>query len=145
MTEKKDAEKKDTGFTIKDSRSFSPTGKRKDKEKKDGGPKKKAGVEDKEDNQEKPIEKKAEDIPLPEVNFSNFIFSLSSSAIFHLGEFPDPVYQKKEMNLPLANHTIDTIGMIKEKTGGNLSRDEETMIDNILYDLRMLYVKKLKE
>lgn len=51
---------------------------------------------------------------------------------------------KKEKNLPLAKQTIDIIGMLAEKTRGNLSDDEEKLVKNILHDLRMMYVKECK-
>ncbi len=75
------------------------------------------------------------------VDFSSFIYSLSTSALYHLGEIPDPVTRKREKNLPMAKQTIDIIAMLKEKTRGNLNKDEEEMIDGILYELRMKYVK----
>ncbi len=81
------------------------------------------------------------EIPLPEINFINFIFSLSTSVLIQLGEIQDPFTQKQSKNLPLAKQTIDLIGMFKEKTKGNLTADEEKFIDNILFDLRMKYVK----
>ncbi len=58
-----------------------------------------------------------------------------------LGEIEDPISQKIDKNLPLAKQTIDLIGMLKEKTKGNLTPDEEKLIENILFDLRMRYVK----
>jgi len=78
--------------------------------------------------------------PLPSIDFSTFILSLSASALMHLGELPDPVTQKKEKNLPQARQTIDIIDMLKEKTQGNLKEEEKRLVDNILYDLRMRYV-----
>jgi len=53
----------------------------------------------------------------------------------------DPFTQKKEKHLPLAKQTIDLIGMLKEKTKGNLTSEEEKFIDQVLFDLRMRYVK----
>jgi hypothetical protein len=79
--------------------------------------------------------------PLPEVNFNNFIFSLSTSVLIQLGEIQDPFTQKSAKNLPLAKQTIDLIGMLKEKTKGNLTPEEERVIEYVLYDLRMRYVK----
>lgn len=79
--------------------------------------------------------------PLPEITFSSLIFSLSTSALIQLGEIEDPVTKKRDKNLPLAKQTIDLIGMLKEKTKGNLTPEEERLIDNILFDLRMRYVK----
>jgi hypothetical protein len=58
-----------------------------------------------------------------------------------LGEIEDPVSQKRAKNLPLAKQTIDLIGMLREKTKGNLTPDEEKLTENILYDLRVRYVK----
>ncbi len=83
-----------------------------------------------------------EDIPLPEVTFATFILSLNTSALVHLGELPEPGSDKTVCDLNLARHAIDTIAMLKEKTQGNLSKDEQALIDNILFELRMKYVKK---
>jgi hypothetical protein len=79
--------------------------------------------------------------PLPEIDFTNFTLSLSTSALIQLGEIQDPFTQKSTKNLPLAKQTIDLIGMLQEKTKGNLSPDEEKVIEYVLYDLRMRYVK----
>ncbi|NWG01984.1 MAG: DUF1844 domain-containing protein [Syntrophaceae bacterium] len=86
-------------------------------------------------------DKSSEQGPLPEIDFRNFILSLSTSALIQLGEIEDPFTQKKVKSLSLAKQTIDLIGMLKEKTKGNLTADEEKVIDYILYDLRMRYVK----
>ncbi len=85
---------------------------------------------------------KNQEIPLPQVTFATFILSLNTSALMHLGEIPDPDNQEPECNLQLARHAIDTIAMLKEKTAGNLSEDEKALIDHILFDLRMRFVKK---
>ncbi len=79
--------------------------------------------------------------PLPEIDFTHFIFSISTSALIQLGEVQDPFTQKIAKNLPLAKQTIDLIGMLKEKTKGNLTPEEGKLIESILYDLRMRYVK----
>ncbi len=79
---------------------------------------------------------------LPKIDISTFIFSLNSAAYVQLGLLEDPAGGKRERNLPLAKQTIDLLGMLEEKTRGNLSREEENMLRHILYDLRMLYVKE---
>ena len=79
--------------------------------------------------------------PLPEIDFTNFILSLSTSALIQLGEIQDPFTQKSAKNLPIAKQTIDLIGMLREKTKGNLSPEEEKVFEHVLYDLRMRYVK----
>ncbi len=100
----------------------------------------------KKEGEEKPNaieEEKSEEkeVPLPEINFVNFLFSLSTSALIQLGEIQDPLTQKVSKNLPVAKQTIDLIGMLREKTKGNLTPEEENFLDRILYDLRMRYVK----
>ena len=82
-----------------------------------------------------------QEIPLPEINFTNFLLSISTSALFQLGEIPDPTTKQSVKELPLAKQTIDLIGMLKEKTKGNLTPEEEKLMEYILYDLRMKYVK----
>jgi hypothetical protein len=132
-------EKKD--FIIKDKRMFAE--KDKDQETKE---------EAAEPSEEKAEERKSEaaaapeeeptDFQLPKINFATFIFSLNSSVLVQLGLIDDPATGKKTKNLPLAKQTIDILGMLEEKTRGNLTKDEETMLKNILYDLRMIYVKE---
>jgi len=130
------------GFVIKDKRAFSPE---------TGEPKPEASQEDegKKASGEEPVkpEKKGEaeteeSFQLPEVSFPTFVFSLSSSALLHFGEIPDPTTGQKNKNLLMAKHTIDILGMLEEKTKGNLTDDEAQLLKNILYDLRMRYVNE---
>lgn len=79
---------------------------------------------------------------LPAINFATFIFSLNSSGLVHLGVLGDPVSGNKSKNLPMAKQTIDILAMLQEKTMGNLFDDEKSMLKNILYDLRMIYVQE---
>lgn len=79
---------------------------------------------------------------LPEINFATFVVSLNSSALMALGLVEDPISKQKAKNIELAKQTIDILGMLKEKTKGNLTSDEENMLKSVLYDLRMLYVKE---
>ncbi len=88
-------------------------------------------------------EGKAED-SLPHVDFTTFVLSLSHSALMHLGEAPSPETGTIEENLPLARQTIDLVGMLEEKTRGNLTGDEERLVAQILFDLRMRYVERSK-
>ncbi|MFH1756786.1 MAG: DUF1844 domain-containing protein [Pseudomonadota bacterium] len=114
------------GFTIRDRRGSSPQGETAHGE---------SGR----------IEESPKSQPLPEIDFSSFIFSLSTSALLHLGEVPDPVTQKREKDLPLAKQTIDILGVLKEKTRGNLTPAEEGLMENILTDLRWRYIREAKE
>jgi hypothetical protein len=80
---------------------------------------------------------------LSNLNFSTFILSLSTSALVHLGELPDPIENTKEVNLPLAKQTISIIEMLKEKTKGNLTPEEDGLIESVLYDVRLKYVQSI--
>jgi hypothetical protein len=81
---------------------------------------------------------------LPQIDFGTFVMSLASSVLVHLGEIKHPERADDERNLPLAKQTIDILGMLQEKTRGNLSREESELIENLLYDLRMKYVAQDK-
>ena len=98
------------------------------------------GEEKKAANGSDPMEEGG-DSQLPQLNFATFIFSLNSSALVHLGMLEDPASGTKAANLPLAKQTIDILGMLEEKTRGNLTEDEGNMLKNILYDLRINYIK----
>ena len=87
-------------------------------------------------------ESEPSDTPLPEINFATFVMSLNASALVHLGVIEEPVTGKKVKNLPMAKQTIDLLGMLEEKTKGNLDSDEANIIKNILYDLKILFVKE---
>jgi hypothetical protein len=81
----------------------------------------------------------------PTIDFTTFVLSLSHSVLMHLGEAPHPDTNAIEMNLPLARQTIDLIGLIEEKSKGNLTGDEERILGQVLYDLRLRFVEKSKE
>jgi hypothetical protein len=136
-------EKKD--FTIKDRRIFS-------QENQDKAEKTEDKVEKDKPDEPEAKEPKKDSLPddmeaeacLPEINFPTFIMSLNASALFNLGVLENPATGKQEKNLPLAKQTIDILCMLEEKTRGNLSKDEDLMLKNILYDLRIIYVKEKK-
>ena len=92
-------------------------------------------------DKEKASEEQAH-FPLPEMSFSTFILSLSQSVYIHLGEIPDPMSNEKRKDLLMAKQTIDILGIMDEKTKGNLTKEESNMLESILYDLRMRYVQE---
>jgi hypothetical protein len=81
---------------------------------------------------------------LPVIDFATFIVSLSHSALVHLGHAPNPETQATEIHLPLAKQTIDLIGLLEQKTKGNLTGEEERLLGQVLYELRMKYVERAK-
>ena len=81
---------------------------------------------------------------LPEVTFTTFIMSLNTSCLVCLGEVPEPSSGKTRKDLACAKHTIDTLEMLKEKTEGNLDHDERALLDHMLYDLKIRYVRAVR-
>ena len=74
------------------------------------------------------------------VTFSGFIFSLSTSAMMLMGEKLDPQQGQMPVNLPQAKEIIDILSMLESKTRGNLATDEQAVLTDMLYALRMKYV-----
>ncbi len=80
--------------------------------------------------------------PLPKLDFSTFVFSLSTSGLYHLGLVPDPATgQPGEKNVDLARQTIETLEILEEKTRGNLDAEETRLLQSLLYELRMRFVE----
>ena len=138
-------EKKD--FVVKDRRIFAEgklgADEKEEKEEKETPPldEKKAAETD-ETSEEPAAETQEPPLQFPEINFATFVASLNASALLHLGAIEDPSSGTKNKNLPMAKQTIDILNMLQEKTSGNLSTEEENMLKNILYDLRIMYVKE---
>lgn len=136
-------EKKEKGFVIKDRRHFDESGDLRSEE--EQTPEKQ--TEPRTDEPEVPHETAAsaetDGSPFPEINFTSFIFSLSTTAMYHFGDFPDPVTKKGERNLPAAKQTIDILSILKAKTEGNLDEEEKQLLEKMLYELRMRYVKEI--
>ncbi|OGP83811.1 MAG: hypothetical protein A2Y95_09390 [Deltaproteobacteria bacterium RBG_13_65_10] len=78
--------------------------------------------------------------PTP-INFVTIILSLSSNTLIQLGEIPDPFTKKMEKNLIAAKQTVDILGLLEEKTKGNLTGEESQALETVLYDLRMRYLR----
>ena len=81
---------------------------------------------------------------LPQIDFSTFVLSLVHSALMHLGDAPDPAAEAELPNLGLARQTIDLLALLQDKTKGNLTGDEERVLQAALYDLRMRFVEVSK-
>jgi hypothetical protein len=82
---------------------------------------------------------------LAEINFSTFVISLSTQALMHLGEIPSPLTGKVERDFAVAKQMIDILGMLKDKSRGNLDEQEARLMEDVLYDLRMRYVEVIKQ
>jgi len=84
-----------------------------------------------------------EDRAPPGIDFNTFILSLSTSALMHLGKLPG-AEDDSTVNLAHAKQSIDCIALLEEKTRGNLTGEEERLISEVLYDLRLRFVAATK-
>jgi hypothetical protein len=131
------------GFTVQDRRRFSPeTG-----EARADAPEVSvdAAQASKPGGQEAKSAGQLDHEPLPEINFSAFVISLSTQALMHLGEIANPISEKVELDVPVAKQMIDILAMLREKTRGNLNASEDRLMEDILFDLRMKYVEAVKK
>jgi hypothetical protein len=83
---------------------------------------------------------KPEDVPIPEASFSVLVTTLATQAMVALGQVPMPDQEEGVVNLPFAKHCIDTLEILADKTKGNLTTGEDSLLSRFLYELRMLYV-----
>lgn len=84
-----------------------------------------------------------EDGAPPSIDFNTFVLSLSTSALMHLGKLPES--ENHTVNLAHAKQSIDCIALLEEKTKGNLTGEEERLISEVLYDLRLRFVAAKKD
>jgi hypothetical protein len=136
-------EKQGKGFTVQDRRRFAPeTGEARPNAEE---PQAEANHPTAETAAQPHTDARPSQEPLPEINFSTFVISLSTQALTHLGEMASPLSGQVEKDVPMAKHMIDILGMLREKTRGNLDAGEEKLIEEILFDLRMRYVESVKK
>jgi len=86
-----------------------------------------------------------QDLGPQDLTFASFVVGLSTEALALMGEMPHPATGERINDLVGAQQLIDIIGILQEKTRGNLSHDEETLLEAILFDLRMKYVEKVRQ
>jgi hypothetical protein len=75
------------------------------------------------------------------VTFHSFLLGLAATALIHLGAQPNPELGKIQVDLVLARQSLDLLAMLREKTRGNLTQDEERLFDSLLSDLRFKFVE----
>ncbi len=113
---------------VEDKRSFTPEGELKERVKS-------------EEKREKPKEEKKEVGFPPPPTFSEFLMSLYASCMLSMGAMEVEGAQKQEVDFIQAKQTIDVLEILYEKTKGNLSREEKSLYDNILSELKLTFVK----
>ena len=83
---------------------------------------------------------------LPAIDFATFVLSLRHSALMHLGDAPDPsAGGALRRDVAMAKQTIELLAVLQEKTTGNLTGEEERLLDQVMYDLRMRYEEVVRE
>ncbi|HWP49087.1 MAG TPA: DUF1844 domain-containing protein [Candidatus Limnocylindrales bacterium] len=137
------SENEEKGFKIIDRRASSQeadkTSKPQEKSPASTQEEKKAGAA------EEKAGKKTQQVPLPEASFLSLIFTFYADAQIGLGLVPNPLTKKVEKDLVRAKYLIDLLGILQEKTKGNLTAEEERTLEDILFHLRMIYVEELKK
>lgn len=139
-------EEEEKGFQIRDRRAYlkeTDQDKRPEKEHTE----KPASAPDKEAHAASPSREEhihSEEGSFP-VNFSSFILSLATSALIHLGQEANPATGERSVELPAARQVIDLITLLEEKTKGNLTPDEENLLRQILFTLRLKFVEVEKK
>jgi hypothetical protein len=85
------------------------------------------------------------DVPLPPASFEFLVMSFRAQVEMQLGLMDLGLEEKPKPELKLARHTIDLMGILLEKTKGNLSLEEQRLLENSLTELRFRYVQISQE
>ena len=139
-------EKDQRGFRVTDRRRFSDAGEpRSDESAPEPAPEPERPAAARVERSTQPVEDRpppggslADEEP---VSFSTFVLGLSTQALLHLGEIPNPMTRAVERDLIAAKQVIDILGILREKTRNNLDAGEDGLLDSVLYDLRLRYVE----
>ena len=139
MTKEQEEQEEQESFRVTDKRSFqengesrSPDVSEKQEEEAAGEPSPETGKDASEPDAKQ----------LPPIDFPSYILSYYTQGLVLLGEVPSPYSGKKEEDVEASRHTIDILTMLQEKTKGNLRQDEQQLLENVLYELRMKYMAK---
>ena len=136
MTEDEEQEKR--GFKVEDRRRFSESGEARPEPHA-------AATQPAVEAPAAPRPAHAEPHPPFAMSFSTFVISLSTQVLVHLGEIPNPGDNTLAVDLVAAKQLIDILGILKDKTQGNLDASESPLLQHILYDLRIKYVEQARK
>ncbi len=133
-------EQQEQAFRVTDKRSFRENGQPVSTEASDK-------AEDRSPDEKPPVigeEKSSEEAKSarPPIDFPSYILSYYTQGLVLMGEVPNPYTNKKEEDIEAARHMIDILSMLEEKTKGNLSKDEQQLLESVLYELRMKFMAK---
>ena len=132
-------EQEEQSFTVTDKRGFREDGEAKTPEASGKADEKPAG-----EPESQPESKAAgeEAPPRPPIDFPSYLLSYYTQGLVLLGEVPNPYTNKKEEDVEAARHTIDILSMLEQKTKGNLSSEEQQLLESVLYELRMKFMAR---
>lgn len=141
MSQEEDEQHEKRGFKVDDRRRFSDSGDVKP-EHRDTPPQPAAAEQPAPPPPQAAAEHAAHTSAPPfTINFSTFVISLSTQALAHLGEIPHPIDNQVVVDLAAAQQLIDILGILKDKTQGNLDASESALLESMLYDLRIKFVE----
>jgi hypothetical protein len=134
-------DQEEQGFKITDKRSFSEEGELRpetaaEETPAQGKTESSAPAADTRSPREAPSEEPTK------IDFPSYILSYYTQGLVLLGEVPNPYTNKKEEDLDGARHIVDIVTMLQEKTKGNLAKEEERLVESVLYELRMKFMAK---
>lgn len=146
-------EQAEKGFTISDKRLFTKEGQRKEPTSQPEPPRASAPPPPPRPEapraREAPQARAAAGSPpprnMPPADFSTFVAMLANNVMMFLGQIPDPVTQQRRRDLPQAKHTVDLLLMLRDKTQGNLTTQEEQLMRELLPQLQMAYVSATRQ
>jgi hypothetical protein len=146
-SQRPEEEQTEQGFTVSDKRSFTKTGQRRPSTDQTETPRPSApppprreAPQAEEARHSRPATGDTPPHELPPVDFSTFVAMLANNVMLLLGQLPDPMTQQRHRDLPQAKHTIDILLMLREKTEGNLTAEEEQLMRELLPQLQMAFV-----
>jgi hypothetical protein len=132
-------EQEEQSFRVTDKRGFREDGETRTPEKETDAKEEAAGApsssaEGTQEQQDAP--------PRPPIDFPSYLLSYYTQGLVLLGEVPNPYTNKKEEDVEAARHTIDILTMLEQKTKGNLTKEEQQLLETVLYELRMKFMAK---
>jgi len=142
MSKDKETEADSQAFKVVDHRRFNPDGSEKDEKTPLPDTSEEAFRPEPAPESAEPVNAREEEA---KISFSDLVLSLAASAQIHLGVSTSPFSGKVEKDLPQAAQNIDLLGVLAEKTRGNLTQEEGQLLEAILADLRMRFVEESKK
>ena len=137
-------DQEEQGFKVTDKRAFDEDGERRE-EAPDKAKDQKAPANASDDISGPAAREEAPPGTGGHIDFPSYILSYYTQSLVLLGEVPNPYTNKKEEDLEAARHTVDILGMLRDKTKGNLSADEDQLLESVLYEVRMKYMARTKQ